>query len=148
MTILFCAKFNEPIFQNLSDFLFLHPYEPEHNLSLICNLPRQSGSHRLYWLSTSSNPDNIKRSHTHKKKEINFWDDFCFEYNMRKSVRPKCAVSLRHVMKCSRIHTKTAAWVFFRLFPQYYSNTLLFSLSPSVYAGKPTCSFLWRRVSL
>ena len=51
--------------------LFLHPYEPEHNLSLICNLPRQSGSHRLYWLSTSSNSNNIKdHTPTHKKKKL------------------------------------------------------------------------------
>ena len=63
---------------------------------------------------------------THTKKEINFWNAFFFEYNMRKSVGPKCAVSLRHVTNCSRIHTTTTAQVFFRLFPQYYSNTLLF----------------------
>ena len=47
----------------------------------------------------------------------NFWNAFFFEYNMRKSVGPKSAISLRHVTNCSRIHTTTAAQVFFRLFP-------------------------------
>ena len=82
---------------------FLHLYEPKHNLSQVCNLSCQSVSHRLYWLSTFSKPDNIK-DHTPTQKN-NSWYAFFFEYNVRKSVCHKCAVLLRHVMNCSRIGT-------------------------------------------